>query len=168
MCFLSTFCDFSELCQFYCSAGVLPAWSVYTHWHRGKTEKGKSPKYLKIFQKNTIFHELPVPYFWSTTQRVYAEYTISKNQDDVTDERENLDTTQVQAETGFSVGCWGAKFLTTPPGVDRGVGKLCAFSPVFGAPGKKAPHTVFKKAPQLVFALFCRYAKLHFFQIHSW
>ena len=24
-------CDFSELCQFYCSTGVLPAWYVYTH-----------------------------------------------------------------------------------------------------------------------------------------
>ena len=38
-------CDFSELCQFCCSAGFLPAWCVYTHWHRGKTESG-------IFQKN--------------------------------------------------------------------------------------------------------------------
>jgi len=25
------FCDFSELCQFCCSAGVIPAWCVYTH-----------------------------------------------------------------------------------------------------------------------------------------
>ena len=25
------FCDFSELCQFCCSAGFLPAWCVYTH-----------------------------------------------------------------------------------------------------------------------------------------
>ena len=33
-------CDFSELCQFCCSAGFLPAWFVYTHWHRGKTESG--------------------------------------------------------------------------------------------------------------------------------
>ena len=32
------FCDFSELCQFCCSAGFQPAWCVYTHWHRGKTE----------------------------------------------------------------------------------------------------------------------------------
>ena len=24
-------CDFSELCQFCCSAGFLPAWCVYTH-----------------------------------------------------------------------------------------------------------------------------------------
>ena len=35
------FCDFSELCQFCCSAGEC---TVYTHWHRGKTEKGKSPE----------------------------------------------------------------------------------------------------------------------------
>ena len=25
------FCDFSELCQFCCSTGFLPAWCVYTH-----------------------------------------------------------------------------------------------------------------------------------------
>ena len=25
------FCDFSDLCQFYCSAGVVPACCVYTH-----------------------------------------------------------------------------------------------------------------------------------------
>ena len=30
---------FSELCQFCCSAGFLPA-CVYTHWHRGKTKSG--------------------------------------------------------------------------------------------------------------------------------
>ena len=40
------FCDFSELCQF-SSAGALPAWCVYTHWHhRWKTERGKSPEYF--------------------------------------------------------------------------------------------------------------------------
>ena len=32
------FCYFSELCQVCCSAGVLPAWCVFTHWHQGKTE----------------------------------------------------------------------------------------------------------------------------------
>ena len=53
-------CDSSELCQVCCSAGVLPAWCVYTHWHQGKTEKGQSPKYFKIFGKNTIFNEHPV------------------------------------------------------------------------------------------------------------
>ena len=46
-------CDFCELCQFYCSAGVLPAWYVYTRWHRGKTESGvliysKKTQYLMI------------------------------------------------------------------------------------------------------------------------
>ena len=29
--FILNFCDSSELCQFCCSAGVLPAWCVYTH-----------------------------------------------------------------------------------------------------------------------------------------
>ena len=52
-------CDFSALCQFCCSAGFLPAWYVYTHWHRGKTEKGQSPKNS---DKNTIFNEHPVLY----------------------------------------------------------------------------------------------------------
>ena len=59
------FWDFSELCQFCCSAGFLPAWCVYTHWRRGKTELGifkkKSEKtqylmntlYLPTLKKNT-------------------------------------------------------------------------------------------------------------------
>ena len=53
------FCDYSELCQFCCSAGVLPAW--YDKWQRGKTEKGHNPKYYKIL--NTIFyeHHIPIP-----------------------------------------------------------------------------------------------------------
>ena len=55
------FCNFSELCQFCCSAGVLPSCCVYTHWHRGKTEKYKSPEYSKSFGKKTIFNEHPVP-----------------------------------------------------------------------------------------------------------
>ena len=59
--FFLKFCDFSELCQFCCSAGVLPALFVYTHWHRGRTEKGQSPEYFKIFGENTIFNEHPVP-----------------------------------------------------------------------------------------------------------
>ena len=49
-------CDFSELCQFCCCAGVLPAWCVYTHGHRRKTEKDQSPEYFKILGKNTIFN----------------------------------------------------------------------------------------------------------------
>ena len=43
------------LCQFCCSACVLPAWWVYTDWHRGKTEKGQSPEYFKIFGKKHNF-----------------------------------------------------------------------------------------------------------------
>ena len=58
--FFLKFCEFSELCQICCSAGVLPAWCVYTRWHRGKTEKDQSPDYSKIFGKNTIFNEHPV------------------------------------------------------------------------------------------------------------
>ena len=54
------FCDFSELYQFCCSAGALPSWCVYTHWHQGKTEIDQSPEYSKIFRKNTIFNEHPV------------------------------------------------------------------------------------------------------------
>ena len=53
------FGNFSELCHFCCSAGdVLPAWCVYTHLHRDKTEKGKIPENFKILQqinKNLVF-----------------------------------------------------------------------------------------------------------------
>ena len=49
------FCDFSELCQFCCSACFLPAWYVYTHWHRGKTEFGI---FKKKIGKNTIYTTL--------------------------------------------------------------------------------------------------------------
>ena len=57
------FSDFSELCKFCCSAGVLlPAWCVYTHWNRWKTEKGKSSEYFKIFEKSTIFNKTPCTY----------------------------------------------------------------------------------------------------------
>ena len=46
---------------FLCIAGFLPAWWVYIHWHRGKTEKGQSLEYFKIFEKeNAIFNEHPV------------------------------------------------------------------------------------------------------------
>ena len=50
-------CDFSELCQFCCSAGVLPAWCVYTHWHQGKQRKTRVRNILKSFEK-TIFNVL--------------------------------------------------------------------------------------------------------------
>ena len=71
-------CDFSELCQFCCSAGVLPAWCVYTHWHRGKTEKGQSPEYFQILRKNTIFNEHPVSVYPSSHLFAYRSiYIIS-------------------------------------------------------------------------------------------
>ena len=57
MCFSLKFCDFSELCQFCCIAGVLPAWCVYTHW---RTKRKQSPEYFKIFEQNTISNEHPV------------------------------------------------------------------------------------------------------------
>ena len=61
MFFFLNYCYFSELWEFCCSAGFLPALCVYTHWHRGKTEKGQSPEYFKIFEKtqysmNTLYH----------------------------------------------------------------------------------------------------------------
>ena len=52
LCFFLKCCNFSELGQFCCSAGVLPVWCVYTHGHQGKTEKGQSPEYSKIFEIN--------------------------------------------------------------------------------------------------------------------
>ena len=61
--FSSKCCDFSELCQFCCSAGVLPAWCVYTHWHQGKTEKDQSPAYSKIFGKNTLYNNNKISCF---------------------------------------------------------------------------------------------------------
>ena len=54
-------CDFSELCQFCCSAGVLSAISWSKHevrcTHRGKTERGQSLEYIFKF---SIFNEHPV------------------------------------------------------------------------------------------------------------
>ena len=55
LCFSLQYWNFSELCQFCCSAGVLTALCVYKHWHRGKTEKGKSPEYFKIFKTKTQY-----------------------------------------------------------------------------------------------------------------
>ena len=48
------FCDFSELCQFCCSAGVLPIWCVYTNWHRGKQRKAKVRNISKYSKKHNI------------------------------------------------------------------------------------------------------------------
>ena len=51
----------------------LPVWCVYTHWHRGKTEKGHSSEYLKIFEKtqylvNTLYIILP---YWTQQHRFW-------------------------------------------------------------------------------------------------
>ena len=66
-------CDFSELCQFCCSAGVVPAWCVYTHWHKGKIEKDQSPEYFKILRKKTIFNEHPVCISYRIEGKVEAD-----------------------------------------------------------------------------------------------
>ena len=49
--------DFSELCQFRCSAGFS---TCLVCVHRGRREKDQRPEYFKIFGKNTIFNEHPV------------------------------------------------------------------------------------------------------------
>ena len=54
------FCDFSELCQFCCSAGFLPVWCLYTHWHQGKTEEGKILKYSKKIQYTPCISLQPI------------------------------------------------------------------------------------------------------------
>ena len=55
------FCDFSELCQFCCSAGFVPAWCVYTHTDtKGKQRKTIVRNIRKSLEKNTIFNEHPV------------------------------------------------------------------------------------------------------------
>ena len=49
-------CDFSELCQFCCSAGVLPSWFVYTDTDtKGKQRKTRDRNILKsLEQKHNI------------------------------------------------------------------------------------------------------------------
>ena len=56
------FCDFSELCQFCCSTGVLPAWCVYsTHTDtEGKQRKASVWNIIKSSEINPIFIEHPV------------------------------------------------------------------------------------------------------------
>ena len=54
LCFSLKCCDFFELCKFCCSACVLPA-ILYTHWHRGETERGKSPEYILKSSKKTQY-----------------------------------------------------------------------------------------------------------------
>ena len=60
MCFSLKFWIFLNSASSAASAGFLPALFVYTHCHRGRTEKGQSPGYFKIFGKNTTFNEHPV------------------------------------------------------------------------------------------------------------
>ena len=64
MFFFLKYCDFSELCQFCCSAGVLPAWCVCKHTYtEGKQRKARVRNILISSEKNTIFNEHPVVYF---------------------------------------------------------------------------------------------------------
>ena len=59
--FSLVFCDFSELNKFCCSAGVLPAWCVYTHTDTyGKQRKTRVWNILKSLEKtqylmNTLY-----------------------------------------------------------------------------------------------------------------
>ena len=58
-------CDFSELCQFCCSAGVVFCHIVYALWYQGETERGQSLEYiLKSSKKHNISNEHPV-YNWN-------------------------------------------------------------------------------------------------------
>ena len=50
-------CFSLKCCKFCYSAGVWPA-IVYTHWHRGGTERGQSPQYILKSSKKTIFDEM--------------------------------------------------------------------------------------------------------------
>ena len=45
-------CDFSELCQFCCSAGVVWPAIVYTLWKRVETKRGQSSEYILKYKKN--------------------------------------------------------------------------------------------------------------------
>ena len=59
---------------------LLPRWCctclvcVYTHWHQGKTEKGQSREYSKIFGKNTIFNEHPVHDGYVVHKCIYVQF----------------------------------------------------------------------------------------------
>ena len=80
LCFSLKCCDFSELCKFYCcSAGVWPE-ILYTHWHRGKTDRGQSPEYIFKTLKNTIFNEHPVygnlTSKWPIYYKIYVYFNI--------------------------------------------------------------------------------------------
>ena len=57
--FSLNFCDFSKLCQFCCSAGVLPAWCVYTPYTERKTRVRNILKSMEKTQylMNTLYYE---------------------------------------------------------------------------------------------------------------
>ena len=71
-------CDFSELCKFCSSAGVWPA-IVYTHWHRGETERGQSPEYNSRSSKNTIFNDHPVYIYFLIFHTIYHIHLFQLN-----------------------------------------------------------------------------------------
>ena len=83
MCFSLKIFEFSELCQFCCSASVLPAWRVYTHRHWEKTESGK---YIKIFEKtqyliNTLYFLLWRPSLPHLVLFSYFQYLFPQPRD---------------------------------------------------------------------------------------
>ena len=60
-------CDFSELCQFCCSAGVLPAWRVYTIHTLTQRENRERPVFgifqnfkKKQYSMNTLYYNIPL------------------------------------------------------------------------------------------------------------
>ena len=65
------------LLQRWCSTCMV---CVYTHWHKGKTEKGQSPEYSKIFGKNTIFDEHPVCHVFYSINVTNSVCTTSNQQ----------------------------------------------------------------------------------------
>ena len=67
LCFSFKVFEFYELCQFCCSAGVLPACCVYTHWHREKT---KLDIYIKTFEKTQYL--MNTLYFYSSIFNLFS------------------------------------------------------------------------------------------------
>ena len=95
------FRNFSELFQLCCSASVLPAWCVYTHWHQGKQRKAR-------VRKNTIFNEHPVYIvLLPTTKSTYttrannAQWRAKQNQTTTTYQ---IDQTAYRQEWSLYIG----------------------------------------------------------------
>ena len=68
------YCGFSlkfVFCQFCCSAGVLPALCVYTHWRRGKTEKDRN--ILKSLEKTQYLLNTPYIFLLFQVSRVSVD-----------------------------------------------------------------------------------------------